>query len=163
MASLFLTAAFGQSQTGLSTVGYTVKNRAGEVVSPRSQSGVVELGNGVYGAEFSLADNAIFLVFWDTGTASPRTAYNQVDTYPDGGESGDFSTVVTELETIRREVQGLKEKNIRKTPDNPQNPTRIDVAVKKDEASSWAPANLQEQYSISLATNTQGEVERYGG
>jgi hypothetical protein len=162
MAILFLSASFGQSQTGLTTVGYTIKTKTGSQYQARSTQGVVELGNGVYGVELTLPDNSIFIVLWDTGSANLRTTHSYVDTTLDAPPV-DLSPVLEDLEFVTQEVQGLKEKNIRKVANDPTNPTVINVAVKKDSASDWSPANLNEQYSINVYSNAFGEIERYGG
>ena len=159
---LFLTAALGSSQTGLATVGYTIKTTAGAVLAARSTAGVVELGAGVYGAPVGFPNSGQYLVIWDTGVAGPRYAFNDVD-MDSSGAAADVSSLETQLAKVLQEVQGLKDKNQRRTPDDPSNPSRIDVAIKKDAASDWSALNLVEQYSVGLVTNSNDEVERYGG
>jgi hypothetical protein len=159
MAILFLSASFGQSQTGLTTVGYTIKTKTGSQYQARSTQGVVELGNGVYGAELTLPDNSIFIVLWDTGSANLRTTHSYVDTEL----PIDFTPVINKIDFTTREVQGLKDKNIRKIPNDPEGPTRINFAVKKDSATSWSPENLQEEYYVDIALNEFGDVTQYGG
>lgn len=163
MATIFLTASFGQSQTGLETVGYTVKTAGGTVHAARSTESIVELGDGVYGAPIALPDQGYYVVLWDNGADKLRTAYSWVDTHAEGDASEVPLGLLDQLDAIRREVQGLKEKNIRKTPDDPHNPSRIDVSVKRDEASDWSPSNLVEQYSVEIQSNADGEVTKYGG
>ena len=159
MAILFLSASFGQSQTGLITVGYTIKRKTGQVYQARSTSNVVELGNGVYGVELALPDNDIFIVLWDTGVANVRTTHSYVDTEL----PIDLTPVTDGIDFVTEEVQGLKEKNIRKVANSPSNPSRINVAVKKDSASDWSGQNLQEEYYIDVTLNEFGEVLQYGG
>lgn len=162
MAILFLSASFGQSQTGLTTVGYTIKTKTGSEHQARSNQNVVELGNGVYGAELNLPDNNVFIVLWDNGSNNLRTAYNYVDTALETPPV-DLTPVLQDLEFVTQEVQGLKEKNIRKTANDPTNPSVINVSIKKDSATDWSLNNIQEQYSINVYSNSFGEIERYGG
>jgi sucrose-6-phosphate hydrolase SacC (GH32 family) len=163
MAIVFLTAQMGQSQSGLSTVGFTVKLANGSVFAARTTNNVVDFGFGNYGVELGLPDNGRYLVVWDTGIQNPRYAFNAVDTYPESQPAVQIEDVKTMVRDVLQEVQGLKEKNIKKTADNPANPTLINVSVKKDSAPNWSPENLQEQYSINIITNGVSEVEQYGG
>lgn len=159
MAILFLSASFGQSQTGLLTVGYTIKRKTGQVYQARSTNNVVELGNGVYGVELTLPDNDIFIVLWDNGTANVRTTHSYVDTEL----PIDLTPVTNGIDSAIEEVKSLKEKNIRKIANNPASPSRIDIAVKKDSAPDWSSQNLHETYSINVTMNEFGEVLQYGG
>lgn len=164
MALMFLTAIFGASRAGSTTIGYTIKNRLGEVVSARSQAGVRDLGGGMFGADVDLPEGSELVVVWDDGTQpAPRYAFNRVDMRPESAvdEEG-VSALAAKLDRLQREVQGLKEKNIRKVPDDPSNPTRIFIDVKKDEAPDWSVPNLAESYTVNLE-HQNGEVRRYGG
>lgn len=66
---------FGLSKTGISTVGYTIYDDAGNELVARSTSGVFEYGStGIYAAKISLPERSEFTLIWDTGEASPRYA-----------------------------------------------------------------------------------------
>lgn len=66
---------FGLSKTGLTTVGYTIYDDAGNELVARSASGVFEYGDtGIYAAKISLPERSEFTLIWDTGEASPRYA-----------------------------------------------------------------------------------------
>jgi hypothetical protein len=70
---------------------------------------------------------------------------------------------VVQLNVIKTEVQGLKEKNIKKVPNDPLAPQTINVKVKKDTATDWTAANLQEEYTVNLDFTNTGKVKQYGG
>lgn len=159
---VFLTGLLGSSQTGLTTVGYTVKNNLGQVVFPRSTAGVIELGGGAYAINLELDDNKDFVVMWDNGGTPLRRAFSVVDTRT-SSISADLETIDNSIQNLKSEVQGLKEKNQRRTANDPVNPSVIQVDIKKDNAPDWSLTNLQEQYQINVATNSNGDVIRYGG
>ncbi len=70
---------FGQSNGGLTTVGYTIYNIDGTIKTARSTSGVVEYGTGtgIYGANIDYDQFSQLLVIWDTGGAVPRYAVEE--------------------------------------------------------------------------------------
>lgn len=70
-------ANFGKSRGGLSTVGYTIYDSAGNVAVPRTTSGVVELvdDSGLYSAYVTFADNFHGSIVWDTGQAPELIQY----------------------------------------------------------------------------------------
>lgn len=71
-------AAFGQSQTGLTTVGYRLVTSAGTVGS-RVTSGVYEVGGGAYGALVTFPDAFIGTLRWDSGGSPLRYASEAID------------------------------------------------------------------------------------
>ena len=64
---------FSLSKAGLSTVGYRQYNGSGGDAVSRTTSGVVEVGNGVYGVDVEPNASAVGIQ-WDTGEASPTYA-----------------------------------------------------------------------------------------
>lgn len=75
---MFLTADFGPSYAGLSTVGYVQHQADGTAVVARTTTGVVAIGNGCYGV--SVTPNALTVsVKWDTGGASPIYAHEAIE------------------------------------------------------------------------------------
>jgi len=176
---VFLTGLLGSSQAGLTTVGYTVKNNLGQVVAARTTQGVVEIGGGAYAVNLNFEDNKDFVVVWDNGATPPRLAFSIVDT-----RTVDLTSVTNNLNTVAEavsdvaesidnisdslsglqiDVDGLKEKNQRRVANDPINPSIIQVDIKKDNAPDWSPANIQEQYQVNIATDSNGDVIRYGG
>jgi hypothetical protein len=88
---VWLEAAFGQSQTGLGTVGYRLYKSDGIDSVARTTSGVVEIGAGVYGvADVSIPDDAVGIE-WDTGGGSPLYATEDLQEYR--GHGGAVDTV----------------------------------------------------------------------
>ncbi len=161
MGKLWLTASLGPSQEGLATVGYIIRAKDGTMVQSRTTEGVVELGSGIYGAEIEFDESDSYVVVWDNGAEVPRYAHNIVrfDDYAGTPEE----RILADIDRLKREVQGLKEKNIRKVVVDPADPSRILVTVKRDEAVDWDPENVQEEYEIPVTFTPGGEVERYGG
>lgn len=163
---VFLTASFGPSQAGLATVGYAIKTADGQTTQTRTTTGVVDLGAGTYGVEINLPDSNRYFVQWDTGGQAPRYASNTVDTSPVEATTEanvDFKPITLRLDAIEREVQGLKEKNQRRTVDNPADPALVTVDIKKDEANDWSATNLVETWTVPVVSTENGDVERYGG
>ncbi len=73
-------ASFGNSRTGLATVGYAQRGAAGAVVVARTTAGVYELGGGSYGVEI-LLDAATKSLLWDTGEVTPVFAVEDLLDY----------------------------------------------------------------------------------
>ncbi len=71
---MYLTVDFG---TISATVGYTLKNAAGGDAQARTQTGVTDLGNGMYGVEVDLVPAAV-AVKWDTGGGAPIFAHEDL-------------------------------------------------------------------------------------
>lgn len=160
MPTVFITNMFGSSSGGLTTVGVTIKNRAGTVLAARTTQGVVDLGGGVYGCEVDLSwsdvqtPGRVLVVLWDNGANPPRFASNLID-FSGQAES--------QIGAVLAEVQGLKEKNIRKIADDPRAPTQIEVAVKREGAPDWSPSNLHDIYDVRIRRDSAGKVIQYGG
>ncbi len=79
MAVRFRVVNFGQSNGGLTTVGYTLFKPDGTMQAARSTAGVVEFGTstGIYGAKFDIEIQTELLLIWDTGGAVPRYAMEE--------------------------------------------------------------------------------------
>ena len=85
MGHIFYPAAadFGRTKnnaTGSSGVGYTVYDKNGNVLTPRSTSGVVQVSPGIYSISEltfpgSAASHEFFHIVWDTGASFPKTYY----------------------------------------------------------------------------------------
>lgn len=76
MPDLHCIADFGNAYAGLATVGYTVRDSAGSVVTARTTSGVYEIGGGKYGAIVTFTASFEGSIYWDTASGS---AFNAVD------------------------------------------------------------------------------------
>lgn len=104
-------ANFGNTKTGLATVGYVQRGAGGSTVVARTTTGVYEIGGGFYGVEI-LLENATKSLLWDTGEGSPlfacedlldyfnkKALINRRDTNPTDGkqrifEEDDSATMV---------------------------------------------------------------------
>lgn len=85
MGHIFYPAAvdFGRSKlnaTGSSGVGYTIYDKNGSVLVPRSTAGVVQVSPGIYSVSelnFSNVESmhSFFQIVWDTGSAFSKTFY----------------------------------------------------------------------------------------
>lgn len=69
--SVLLVVKFPSDKTGLTTVGYTLKNADGTVNTTRSTFGVVNRGNGAYSVTITKIAEWKGTVLWDTGEATP--------------------------------------------------------------------------------------------
>lgn len=74
--SRFHVVNFGQLNGGLLTVGYTVYDHLGAVLTARNTAGVVEFGagSGIYGADIAYDRFRRVVVIWDTGGTTPKYA-----------------------------------------------------------------------------------------
>lgn len=71
---------FGVNNAGIATVGYRQVNNVGGDAVARTTTGVVDAGNGMYGADFALNAATVSLQ-WDTGTAFPIFAVESVNQF----------------------------------------------------------------------------------
>jgi len=67
--------AFGNSKTGLGSVGMTLLNPDGTEHTARSTVGIYEMAGGGYGKNISFPDNWKGIIKWDSGEGSPVYAY----------------------------------------------------------------------------------------
>jgi hypothetical protein len=67
--------AFGDSKTGLGSVGMTLLNPDGSEHTARTTTGIYEMGGGGYGKNISFPDNWKGIIKWDSGEGSPVYAY----------------------------------------------------------------------------------------
>lgn len=67
---------FGRSLRGLATVGYTLINSVGGIASPRTATGVYEVGTltGIYASQITFPTGFHGSILWDTGGDNPRYA-----------------------------------------------------------------------------------------
>lgn len=71
---------FDSDKTGLSTVGYQLKNLDGTSNGTRVTAGIVEVGAGWYQKPFlSLTDSSQLGILWDTGEGTPSYNYDVVN------------------------------------------------------------------------------------
>ena len=79
MSQRLKTVNFGSGNAGLSTVGYTIYNKAGSTYKARATSGVFEVGTstGVYGCLVDFPKDDEVILLWDTGAATPRYAMDE--------------------------------------------------------------------------------------
>jgi len=70
----------GSSKTGLvGTIGVTLLNPDGTEHTPRTTTGIYEIGGGCYGKEITFPDNWKGSIKWDTGGGSPAYATEDYD------------------------------------------------------------------------------------
>lgn len=92
------TVNFGKTKTGLLTVGYTLYDTIGVVVTPRTEDDVYEVGNGtgIYSAEVTFPDNFSGTILWDTGQGV-ATAYASEEQ----NSADSAAALVTDINTIK--------------------------------------------------------------
>ena len=85
MPTTIKTANFGKTKAGLLTVGYTLFGSAGSVISPRTTSGVYEVGSttGIYGAEITIPESFSGTILWDTGNGGSTVYASEEINYTD--------------------------------------------------------------------------------
>lgn len=64
---VFKTVNFGSRKSGLSTVGYTLYNTNNTVYQARTNEGVSEFEDGIYGVTLNFSSTWTGLIIWDTG------------------------------------------------------------------------------------------------
>lgn len=84
---------FGRSRSGLTTVGYTILNSAGSIVTPRTTAGVYEVSGstGIYGALATFSASFVGTIAWDSGQQGTRNVYaaehyNYLENNPDSND-----------------------------------------------------------------------------
>ena len=77
----FVIGNLGPTKTGLTKVGYAIHNGLSKSNNTRITAGVVELGNGQYGALVSLPANFAGAVLFDSGETSPVYSNTEVNQY----------------------------------------------------------------------------------
>lgn len=72
---------FGSRRAGLSTVGVAVHNADGTVLTARTTAGISEIisSTGLYTKQFTLDNEFIGILVWDTGEATPLYAIEDFD------------------------------------------------------------------------------------
>ena len=103
---------FGTSQTGLSTVGYTLISADGTTKQARTTTGVSEVQalTGMYQATMTFDDDWQGQILWDTGAATPRYAIESFDYLQFTGGGGGFSpAIVTDSIWTREEKKKLQD------------------------------------------------------
>lgn len=78
--SLLLAVGFGSTKTGLTTVGYQLKNADGTNNGTRiSGASIKEIGAGYYQATVSIPDGHTGGILWDTGEGTPKYVYQDIN------------------------------------------------------------------------------------
>ena len=95
------TVAFGNSKTGLATVGLALLNPDGTVHTARTTTGVYEMAGGGYGKNVTFPDDWKGILKWDTGEGSPLYAFEDYNYLKDaitmrGTDSAALASVCTE-------------------------------------------------------------------
>lgn len=89
--------------TGSSGVGYVLLDIAGNVVTPRTTTGVYQLtsGSGIYSAYVTFPDDFHGQLLWDTGTAFVTASYaaEQVNVEENNPKVNDVYTTVNSMST----------------------------------------------------------------
>lgn len=107
--NLLLGVSFGSTKTGLTTVGYQLKNANGTNNGTRVTTGIYEIGSGYYQAVVSIPDGLVGGILWDTGEGTPKYVYGTInpglDEYTDakissiGAGTGTNTVTITLTET----------------------------------------------------------------
>lgn len=75
----WLEVDFGASSAGLATVGFRLYKADGTDAAARTTAGVVELGAGAYGVPTVSIPDTAKGIQWDTGTATPLYAVEELN------------------------------------------------------------------------------------
>ncbi len=78
---VFLQVAFGQTNAGLATVGYKLRNPDNSIYQARTQVGVQDNGNGNYGVLKTFIEIWDGFIEWDTGGGTPIFATEEIQVY----------------------------------------------------------------------------------
>jgi hypothetical protein len=101
--SLIQNVAFGGSKAGLTTVGYRLIFQDGTAAG-RIADGIIDLGDGEYGATVVFPDGFLGWLKWDTGEGVPRFATAGVDLREAQGDaqiSAQVSTLSGQIGTLQ--------------------------------------------------------------
>lgn len=83
------TVNFGKTKSGLITVGYTLYDVGGNIVSPRDEDGVYEVGTGtgIYAAEITFPNAFAGIILWDTGEGTSTSYASEEQNFTDSAAS----------------------------------------------------------------------------
>lgn len=81
MKALVKSVNFGIFNSGLSNIGYTLKNYDGSIKQARNIFSIIEIvsGEGIYGGIIIIDVNWSGFLIWDTGTSSPEYAIENIN------------------------------------------------------------------------------------
>jgi len=127
--------AFGDSKTGLATVGLTLLNPDGSEHTARTITGVYEIAGGGYGKNIAFPDNWKGILKWDSGEGSPVYAYEDYNYLEMSGNVGAGALSCT---WTQKDEGGTQMDN-------------VNVWISTDEAGTNVIAG-------TLVTNSSGEV-----
>jgi len=96
------TVNFGKTKSGLITVGYTLYDVGGNIVSPRDEDGVYEVGTGtgIYAAEITFPNAFAGIILWDTGEGTSTSYASEEQNFTDSAAS-----LAPELTSIKTTLQ----------------------------------------------------------
>jgi len=140
---------FGTAKTGLSTVGFSVYGADGTLVSPRTTSGVKEIGTGtgIYAAQVGMPDYDC-VVLWDTGDASVRYStedyQQQIATIAD--QTGQIQKIYNSIKNQGEFMATLMDKLglLEKNEGLQKISQKVDVLAQRDNVSI---TNIEEAFS----------------
>jgi len=96
--------AFGNSKTGLATVGLTLLNPDGTEHTARTVTGVYEMAGGGYGKNITFPDDWKGILKWDTGEGSPVYAYEDYNYLEMRGDKTGYELSAAGVDAILDEV-----------------------------------------------------------
>lgn len=97
----WLEAQFGRNRTGIATVGYRLYKNDGTDSVARTTTGVVEIGNGVYGVPtVNVPDDAVGIE-WDLGIINNRFATEDIDPFRKRADGAIVDGVITETDALK--------------------------------------------------------------
>lgn len=101
MPAKVVTANFGASNAGLSTVGYAIYKEDESVQLARTTSGVSELGTatGIYRATINYPIQFRGFILWDTGEGSPQYAAESINPLDADSVADEVRTMLRSLNT----------------------------------------------------------------
>jgi hypothetical protein len=96
--------AFGNSKTGLGSVGITLLNPDGTEHTARSTVDVFEMGGGGYGKNIAFPDDWKGIIKWDSGEGSPVYAYEDYNYLEMRGDKTGYELSAAGVDAILDEV-----------------------------------------------------------
>lgn len=133
--------------TGSSGVGYTLLDRSGTVVAPRSTVGVHETAPGIYGAPIEFPDGFRGQVLWDTGAAFTLTYHatedqNPVETDPT------ISEVLSTIQSVTGTISDID--------------AGVSVVIDGIDVINTSIENVSGSVSVAIESANQAAINAYG-
>jgi hypothetical protein len=104
---VYLDCDFGALFSGLSTVGYELRDAAGQTVIARTTAGVIDLGGGAYGADVAIPVGFVGSIRWTPSVGADIQAVERVDLIAEVDAWLDRSDAIEVGITPRQALRGI--------------------------------------------------------